>query len=160
MNLPEDLLSADVQRRRQAAANLAQNGVQSASVTALIRAAGDEDEVVREWAVSALEDMGAPDASLLMGMVEMLDEPNEDIAYWAVTLLGRLGKPAAPAVAKLGSMVCSQRSLAVRQRAAWALQQIGPDAADALAALQMVSQSDDARLAPLARAAIDAICRK
>jgi hypothetical protein len=87
----------------------------------------------------------------------MVADVHPDVGYWAATLLGRLGKQAAPAVPVLARVVCGGVDLTVRQRVAWALGQIGPAAAEALAALQQAATSDDLRLARLAQQAIDLI---
>jgi HEAT repeat protein len=155
--IAEELLAGDVVRRRAAAEHCAQHGVESAAVVALVRASGDPDESVREWSVSALEEMGSPDVGLVMQLLSLLNNPDENVGYWTATLLGRLGESAAPASAKLGEVVAGDLPIGVRQRAAWALQQIGPAAKDVLSQLLRAAESDDPRLARLAISAIRAV---
>jgi HEAT repeat protein len=123
----------------------------------LIGASCDPDETVREWVVSALEEMDAPDAGSVAELQTMLGSSEESIAYWAATLLGRLGEVAAQASTNLGELVSGDSPNAVRQRAAWALGQIGPAAKCALVPLHQAAESDDPRLARLARTAIQSI---
>ncbi len=80
-----------------------------------------------------------------------------DVAYWAATLLGRLQAQAAGTVSPLTAALAENRPLAVRERAAWALEQIGPAARDALPALRQAAASKQPRLARLANEAIAAI---
>jgi HEAT repeat protein len=155
--IAEELQAGDVVRRRAAAEYCAQHGVESVAVVALVRASGDPDESVREWSVSALEGMGPPDVGLVVELLSLMNDPDENVGYWAVTLLGRLGELAAPAATKLGEVVAGDLAIAVRQRAAWALQQIGPAAKGALHQLQQAAESDDPRLARLARHAVQAV---
>lgn len=155
--IPEELQSDDVLRRRAAAERCAQRGVEPASTIALVGASGDPDETVRQWAAAALEGMGAPDAGSVAELQGLLSSPNENVGYWAATLLGRLGEVASHASANLGEVVSGDFPIAVRQRAAWALGQIGPAAKSALVPLERAAESDDPRLARLARTAIQSI---
>jgi HEAT repeat protein len=66
-------------------------------------------------------------------------------------------RQAASAVPALTWAITGQLALSVRQRAAWALGQIGPAAKPALDALRQAAASDDARLARLASGAIEKI---
>jgi HEAT repeat protein len=155
--IADDLQSGDVLCRRAAAEYCAQHGVEPACLTALIGASSDPDETVREWVVSALEGMDGPDAGSVEQLRGMLNSSEENVAYWAATLLGRLGEVAAQASANLGDLVSGDSPIAVRQRAAWALGQIGPAAKCALVPLRRAVESDDPRLARLARTAMQSI---
>jgi len=138
-------------KRAEAAEQLAQVGpdAQPAAV-ALTLACGDEAEEVRQWATSALEQLGPPSSSDVAPLVELIEARSPDVGYWAVTLLGRLKGDAAPAVDALARTVGGQQGIAVRQRAAWALGEIGPAAAAAIPVLQKVAGDPDPRLARLA----------
>ena len=113
-------------------------------------------EVSEGSVVAALEE-AEPSFDALDGLVSLLNGPNDDAAYWAATLIGRLGDQAAPAAEQLGALVGGEASQAVRQRAAWALEKIGPSASCVLPALRSATESEDPRLARQARRAIDAI---
>eukprot|EP00913_Durusdinium_trenchii_P008865 g8331.t1 len=102
----------------------------------LALATADDDEEVREWAVSALEELGPPAVESVGRMAELLSHRENDVAYWGATLLGRLGDAATPAVAALTSLLADHQEIAVRQRAAWALGEIGPSAGSAKAVLE------------------------
>ncbi len=152
------LSDADPARRSEAAEQLSQLGPEaSPAAVALARAAGDEAEEVREWAVSALEELGPPPAEQLAELATLLSEGAADTGYWAATLLGRLGADAAAAVDALAAVVAGQADMALRQRAAWALGEIGPPAAGALLTLRQAAADPDPRLARLAAESIKQI---
>jgi HEAT repeat protein len=146
--------------RVDAAAELARlaEGAQPAAV-ALVKAMGDEDGGVRDWALAALESLGPPTAEDQNAFVQLLSDPQLNIAYWATTLLGRLGPnaDAAKVVPALIRALSEHPDLAVRERAAWALGRIGPAAIDALSALKILAGDPKLRLSRLAREAIDKI---
>ncbi len=123
--LEVELASSDAARRAAAAERLAllAEGAAEAAV-ALAQAAGDEEEIVREWAVAALEACGPPPAGAREALVALLDSPSLDVAYWAATLLGRLGQLAAVADRALARSAADSPHAAVRRRAAWALERI------------------------------------
>jgi HEAT repeat protein len=153
--LIELLSGVDVGQRATAAEELARlgPGAQPAA-PALVRACGDTAEDVRQWATAALEELGPPAAADVGELAVLLESPHADGGYWAATLLGRLGARGAAAVPALAKTLAGTRDLAVRQRAAWALGQMGPAAAGGLGALEACSTEADARLARLAREAI------
>ena len=124
----------------------------------LVEACGDDDSRVREWAVAALEELGAPPAEIIDQLTEIATGPEPLGAYWATTLLGRSGGDAAAAVPALATCVASAQDMAVRERAAWALGKIGPAALSAREALQQAAAGGkDSRLARLATEALAAI---
>ncbi len=123
----------------------------------LVQACGDQDEEVRGWAVTALEELGPPPVADLAALASLLADQNADVGYWAATLLGRLGEDAAPAVPALASALSGSKHSSVRQRAAWALDKLGPPATGALDALRQAADDDDLRLARLAGRAIEQI---
>jgi HEAT repeat protein len=157
--LTDQLAAADVEQRAAAAERLAQAGPSAAGAAPqLVRACGDGDERVREWAVAALEDLGPPPRTAIDPLIKLATDPDPLAAYWAITLLGRSGQDASSAVTVLATCVeSSSADLSVRQRAAWALGQIGPAAAAARAALERAAGQQDPRLARLATEALAAI---
>jgi HEAT repeat protein len=120
-----ELAASAVDRRISAAERLARLAERAAGVAAaLVKATGDDEESVREWAVAALEACGPPPAAYCDELIRLLDSPSLDVAYWAATLLGRLGPLAAVAAAALSRSVSHSPHAAVRRRAAWALEKI------------------------------------
>ena len=158
--LASALTHADPAERSRAAEQLSRLGPDAGpAAVALVRACGDPTEEVREWIVAALEKIESPSAANVEDLASLTADENADAGYWAATLLGRLGEEAAPAVAALARAVSGDVAMAVRQRAAWALGKIGPAAAPAVESLREAATEDDARLARLARRAIDEIGR-
>lgn len=156
-----DLDSPDAAVRVRAAQNLATRGAEARpAATALVVAAGDPEESVAQWATEALEQLGPAEAGDVGRLARLLTSPAEATAYWAATLLGRLEAGAAPAVASLTAALEKSPHPAVRQRAAWALGEIGPSARSAGGALRAAAEDADPRLARLARRALDAFDRK
>lgn len=154
------LAGTDPAARRAAAEHLAHAGTASApAAVALVRACGDADDEVREWAVAALEELGAPPPALVGELAALVTGSDPLAAYWAATLLGRLGSAAADGVPALVTVLEGQGDLAARERAAWALGKIGPAAAAARDALGRSASAADARLARLATDALAAIGR-
>ena len=89
--LINDLNSDQLAVRRRAAEQLAA-APDAAAAVSLVRACGDADEQVREWAVAALEQLGPPDAADGPAILNLLTNANRDVRYWSATLLGRLGR--------------------------------------------------------------------
>lgn len=155
------LSSSDAASRADAAERLAQLGPKARSAAmALVLACGDDDETVRQWATDALEGIGPPEAADVAQLASLAEAKSLDVAYWAVTLLGRLKGDAATAVDALATVVAGRGDLIVRQRAAWALGEIGPSAAKAVPALQKAGADSDPRLSRLAQEAIEHITRR
>lgn len=152
-------LSADnAEQRGGAAQALCRLGEDArAAAVPLIRSAGDADETVREWATAALEELGPPSVDDRDAVAALLTAENADIGYWAATLLGRLQRDAAPAVGVLQRVLEQSPHTIVRQRAAWALGQVGPAAAEAVSSLEQAAASEDPRLARLADRALQQI---
>jgi len=156
--LAVQLASTDVGQRAAAAERLAQAGETAApAAVALVTACGDADERIREWAVAALEELGPPPVEAVGPLVTLARNADPLTAYWAVTLLGRSGKDAAAAAKVLADCLDASVDLAVRQRAAWAIAQIGPAAAAARPAVERAATADDPRLARLAVEAVAAL---
>jgi HEAT repeat protein len=153
--LVRTLETGEVAAQREAAEKLArlEAAAQGAAV-ALVEACASTDDEVRDWAVAALEGIGAPSPSDVARLSKLLGHASLDSAYWAVTLLGRLQSQAAAAAPALAAALENHAEMPVRERAAWALGQVGAAAAPAREALERAAHSDDRRLARLAQEAL------
>lgn len=118
----------------------------------LAAAVGDD----REEIVGQLEDFGPPAAESLAAIAHQLGSADSLVAYWAATLLGR-AEPAAAAYVNDLVAATHHEDLAARERAVWALGQIGPKAKAALPRLRELTQSSSPRLARLSREALEHI---
>jgi HEAT repeat protein len=119
----------------------------------LVLATGYEDET-SELADNILEQIGAPRSEDALPIVELLHHSSGRVASWAATLLGRLGQADLPTVKALGEVIANGAEMHVKQQAAWALGRIGPGAVDVVETLNAATESDDLRLARIARRAI------
>jgi HEAT repeat protein len=155
--LINDLNSDRVDMRRRAAEGLCRHPQPQGAAVSLVRACGDPDDQVRQWAAAALEELGPPSVGDVSALSALLAGPCDDAAYWAATLVGRLGSTAAAAVPQLVQLLESPRAIASRQRAAWALGKIGRPAAAAVDALRQVAGGENPRLARLAQQAMEQI---
>lgn len=153
--LAHQLRDKQVEVRARAAEELSQQGEEArAAAVALVEACGD-DESVSQWAVSALEQLGPPPAETAQPLARLTESDHELVSYWAVTLLGRLRDAADTAVPAVVKALGSSPHLSVRQRAAWALGEMGVGSAAVTAALATAAQSQDARLSRMAQQALD-----
>ncbi|MCA9113569.1 MAG: HEAT repeat domain-containing protein [Planctomycetaceae bacterium] len=154
-----DLSAESAEVRATAAEQLSKLGEDArAAAVPLCRAAGDSEESVREWSVAALEELGPPSAEDLPALIELLSAESSDTVWWSVTLIGRLEQDGAAAARVLGDVLGSAATAQVRQKAAWALGQIGPAAAVAIPALeQAAAATDDPRLSRNASRALQAV---
>ncbi len=151
----KQLESNDADAKRTAAEELSLCGEQACpAAVQLVRVCSDPDDETAEYAVAALEELGTPPVEHFEQLVQLVNDPQEQRAYWAVTLLGRLEAAAAGASNQLVKALEDHSSLAVRQRAAWALARVGTLDETARTALQTAAQSDDPRLARLAQEAL------
>lgn len=148
----------DTAAQTAAASELAKLGVaaQGAAV-ALVRTVGIPDEEVLEACTAALEELGPPAGDQIRPLAQLAHDCSSDVAYWSVTLLGRARDAAGAAVPDLIDVLESDADLPVRERAAWALGEIGPAAKSAATALTAAAASSDARLSRLAKKALESI---
>ncbi|MCP4191573.1 MAG: HEAT repeat domain-containing protein [Planctomycetaceae bacterium] len=143
-------LDGEAEQRAAAAEALAQLGAGcNSACVPLVRACGS-DEITREWATAALEEMGPPPADAIPNLIKLVENDSPNIAYWAITLLGRGEEIAQQACESLAKLIASDRDLNLRERAVWAVQRIGHQSPTVLDALKTASQSKHARLARLA----------
>lgn len=155
-----DLATPDPAGRLAAIEKLARlgEGAGAAAVTLVSCLSGDG--AIREAATGALEDLGPPPVEQLPELAKLASHESGDVAYWAATLIGRLQAAGAPATSALAQALEGSSIEAARERAAWALGEIGPGAKDALAGLQKAAASGSPRLARLAQQAIERINAK
>jgi HEAT repeat protein len=153
--LAHQLRDKQVEVRARAAEELSQQGEEArAAAVELVEACGD-DESVSQWAVSALEQLGPPPTGSAEQLVRLTASDHELVSYWAVTLLGRLPEAADTAIPAVVTALGSSPHLSVRQRAAWALGQMGVGSEPVTTALSSAAQSQDARLSRMAQQALD-----
>ena len=153
------LEGTDTAAQTAAANELASRGRDAqGAIVALVRTVGIPDEEVLEACTAALEEAGPPAADQIRPLMSLVSDCSGDVAYWAVTLPGpRHAARRRPPFRRLIQVLESDADLPVRERAAWALGEIGPGAKPAVAALSTAANCDDARLARLAKKALEAI---
>ena len=99
-----------------------------------------------------------PDPAEATELSELLSACGDgEVCYWAATMLGRLGKQSVAAVDALEACVRESMYLPARERATWALSQIGPQAAAAVPTLEEAAAAAPPRLQRLASEALEAI---
>ena len=154
-----ELTHDDADRRCLAMRQLAQSGRKQTGVTArVILLVADGNEETREWACEALESAIMPMPNEVNDLIQVLRETRDgEVEYWTATMLGRLGVVASGATAVLASCLLDSPSLAARERAAWALSEIGPAARSAMNALRQIGPEDPPRLQRLASSAIQSL---
>ncbi|MEX2114517.1 MAG: HEAT repeat domain-containing protein [Pirellulales bacterium] len=154
--LIQSLRGNDGEARQSAAERLAQLGPDAqAAAVPLVEACAIDDDNLREFVTAALEELGPPLPSEVGTLAALVSHVSLDVAYWAATLLGRLKDHAASAVDALAMVLDKHPQGSVKQRAAWALGQIGPAAESARGTLQQAAAGSDKRLARLAQEALD-----
>ena len=151
----QQLENDDAEIRAKAAEAICQSGSDLSQYSvALVKATGDE-EPVSEWAIASLENIEAVPAEAMQPLAELLPSQSETVAYWAVTLLGRMGNEASACEVQLANLMSESKHDSVRERAAWALGQIGVRSDDAKEKLQRATESTNPRLRRLAEAALE-----
>ncbi len=157
--LKNELSHDDAERRCAAMRKLSQSGRKQSGVTAnVILLVVDNNEEVRDLAVEALESSVMPTPNEVHELIQVLRETKDgEIEYWTATMLGRLGVVASGATAVLASCLLDSPYLAARERAAWALSEIGPAARSAMNALRQIGPEDPPRLQRLASSAIQSL---
>jgi HEAT repeat protein len=149
------LQDSDQDVRANAAEALSLLGPEAALAAVELVAACADHEVVREYAVAALEGMGAPLDESIAGLMGLLSHQDSLVLYWAVTLLGRV-RESRDEIEKAVAIVARDSSdLAVRQRAVWALGNMRPLLPATKSMLQVLRASEDPRLARLATCVLD-----
>ncbi|MEW4563613.1 hypothetical protein AB1K70_13860 [Bremerella sp. JC770] len=142
------------ERRSAAEACARDPDVAMAAIIPLCRCCSDSDDQVAQWSQAALEELGPPAADELNSLLELTTSA-ESTAYWAVTLIGRLEDKASPAAVPLARLIEQDDTpVEVRNRAIWAIGQMGAADDSVKAVLQNASQSENARTARLASKAL------
>jgi HEAT repeat protein len=112
------------------------------TITAAVRALGDEDTNVRYDAGLHLHHMDPEPGIVVPALVTVLGDRRADVRAAAANALWRLRRKAREAVPALSKALTDQDE-AVRYQAAGALGEIGPDAKDAVGALTEALQDTD-----------------
>ena len=146
----QQLLQGSPSERAAAAEYLAQQGTEAAYAACELTAACGDTETVSDWAVAALEQLGAPPSSAIESLVSMTQSANPRTVYWAVTLLGRSGPDAAVHQQVLVTLLQHSEDLAVQEKAAWSLGRMRANSLEATQALQQAAQSTKKRLSRVA----------
>lgn len=161
-SLKERLSHPEASVRRAAVRGLVSaGGTQAGVTTAVLALISDPDEPTRHWAGTALGQVVWPDPSELDDLIALLRQTSDgEVEYWTATMLGRLGVVAARAAGLLASVLLDSACLAARERAAWALAEIGPAARSSLNALRQIGEDDPPRLQRLAQLAMESMGRQ
>ncbi len=156
--LTQELTHCDSSRRLAAVKSLGDNPQDKPAATLMISMVGDSDDEVRSLACDLLESTIQPTVSEVKELIAILRAAKDgEVEYWAATCIGRLGPAAAEASASLAQCLLDSSCLAARERAAWALSQIGSGARSALNALRQIGPEDPPRLQRLAATALQSI---
>ena len=158
-----NLKSSDAAVRAAAAEQLAhlEDGAQAAG-PALAVATADGDESVRAVGHRRARVTRTASGRRHRGTRQIASRHAAGCRLLGGHILGRLGDGAGDAktVTALITALNSHPEAAVRERAAWALGQVGPGALAALPALQAVGGTTNPRLSRLAKQAIEQISAK
>lgn len=146
----QQLLHGSPSERATAAEHLAQQGAEAAYAAFELTAACGDTETVSNWAVAALEQLGAPPSSTIESLISMTQSENPLTVYWAVTLLGRAGHDAVVHQQVLVTLLQHSENLAVQEKAAWSLGRMRANSLEAKQALQQAAQSPETRLSRIA----------
>ncbi len=124
----------------------------------IVGLSGSRSDEVRIWSAEALETAVQPQQDDVHALADLLSDAEDgEIGYWAATMLGRLGDQATDAVDALEKCVSQSMYLPARERATWALCQIGPAAQSAAATLREAAADAPPRLQRMATEALRAI---
>ena len=113
------------------------------AVPALITTLGDERENVRASTAYALGEMGMVAAEAVDGLIALLTDESEEVHRHATSALGMIKEPISKTVPALMRVLEDREDTDLAFFAAQALTRIGPDATEAIPALQeaLVSES-------------------
>jgi HEAT repeat protein len=157
-------LTSTVERSRtiELLQKIACSGNVTGVTVAAVHLAGSSDDEIRRWAAEAMEAAIIPVPSEVDELAELLYEGRDgEICYWAATMLGRLGENVGPrtrtAVNALELCLSDSLYLPARERAAWALSQLGPAAASAATTLRRTAEDAPPRLRKLVTKALRVI---
>lgn len=152
------LAHSDSARRLAAVKSLADLPTGTSVASLAIPLVSDPDDQVSAMASDLLESSISPNLNELKDLISLLRSAKDgEMEYWAATCIGRLGPAAADASASLAQCLLDSSFLAARERAAWALSQIGSGAKQAINALRQIGPEDPPRLQRLAATALQSI---
>ncbi len=127
--------------------------------TTVVGLAGSANDEVRMWAAEAMEQAIQPEPADVTDLIELMStSPDGEVCYWSVTMIGRLGVRGADSVAALENCLLHSNYLAAKERAVWAISQIGPDAMAAVPTLKKLVQ-EQTRSPRLVRLATEVLRR-
>ncbi len=154
-----ELTHQDAERRGNAIRQISQSRREYSGITGkVIGLVADNQESIRNWSCEALESTIKPSVDEVPELIRLLRETKDgEVEYWSATMLGRLGTSASAATAALASCLLDSPCLAARERAAWAIAEIGPPAQSAINALKQITTDDPPRLQRLAASAIHSL---
>jgi HEAT repeat protein len=155
MDERQKLQSEDLGEREAAAESLSQMGADAAAAAVELVMACADQESVQQWAVAALEELGPPPTDSIPQLTKLVSSNDPLTAYWAITLLGRAEDSATTCQDELATALNDSATPNVRERAAWALGKIHATSPIATAALEKAVNSDQPRLARLAKTALE-----
>ena len=127
------------------------------AVPALIAALEDARENVRAAAVYALGEMGPRAASAVDALIQVLADDSEDVRRHATSALGMIKVPVSKTVPALVRILEDPENTDLAFFAAQALTRIGPDATEAVPALQAALLSESAYVRGFASEALSRI---
>ena len=114
------------------------------AVSALMTALEDERENVRASAAYALSEMGPAAAEAVGGLIALLTDESEEVRRHATSALGMIKEPVSKTVPALVRVLEDREDTDLAFFAAQALTRIGPDATEAIPALQEALMSESA----------------
>ncbi len=160
----KELTSHDWRLRKEAAEQLGMMGEEAKdAIPSLVKALEDKDEEVRKTVLRALGKIGSKAHTAAASIVQSLEDEDEKVRSTAVETLAKLGPVAVPPIARLIERTLDAASISPSSaielpeaewrslaKAAIALREIGPGAADALnAAMKLANiECGDAREVP------------
>ena len=164
-NLASQLESDSFDQQVTALREIARSSNVQGSTIRAVELAGSADDEVRMWAAEALESSIQPTSHEASGLIERLQHSADgEVCYWTATMLGRLGseistmpETAESAVSALASCLSDSLYLPARERAAWALRQLGPVSKLALPTLRQVAMKAPPRLQRLTNETLKAL---
>ena len=116
----------------------------ASAVPALVTALKDERENVRASAAYALGEMGPAAADAVDGLITLLTDESEEVRRHATSALGMIKEPVSKTVPALVRVLEDREDTDLAFFAAQALTRIGPDATEAVPALQEALLSESA----------------
>ena len=140
----QDLASGSEQRQVSALRQISSRESVLGLAATVVALSGSENDEIRMWAAEAMETAIQPQKADMESLIEMMTaSPDGEVCYWSATMIGRLGLLGAAAVPALEDCLLNSNYLAARERAVWALSQVGPNAVAALTTLQELADQPD-----------------